>query len=38
MKRKKVKNKYSQKLFTSTAIKTKKINKKPRPMRGGTRL
>lgn len=36
--RKKLNKKKSQKLFTKTAMRTKKINTKPRPMRGGTRF
>lgn len=36
--RKKIKKSASKKLFTKTAIKTKKVNVKPRPMRGGTRF
>jgi len=38
MRRKKVSNKRSQKLFTKTAMKVNRKNVAPRPMRGGIRL
>jgi len=38
MKRRKMSQKKSKKLFTRTAMKTKIKNVSPRPMRGGIRL
>lgn len=36
--RSKMSRKYSKKTFKKYASRTNKMNKKPRPMRGGTRL